>query len=333
MLHRLGIVDLTQSICAEPARYSDEQHLRDAALAILVVELEGGCKIVYDTHDSWEVNQELLASSKLYFKRSYQPQLLRENVTEHHKVRPLGLNYLVYPATFDSNDMWRNLRISKGKSKLQMLRSINAMNKIKFTPNTENMWALPDSKIEPKVLFMVRAFDPYNSADRNQDKMDQRNEINESRADCIRLLKKEFGDRFFGGFMHNNYAQENYSGQLMPQANIASKKNYIKLLKQYPICVSTTGLHNSIGWKFSEYIAFSKAIICEELRYQVPGSLTKDKHYLEFSCAEQCVEHAVSLVDDKLKRTQMMKDNMQYYQQSLRPDMLILNTLIEALQS
>ena len=78
-------------------------------------------------------------------------------------------------------------------------------------------------------------------------------------------------------------------------------------------------------------MAFSKAIVSEKLYFEVPG-LEAGKHYLEFTTADECVEAVSTLMDDKELRTQMMFRNHEFYQASLRPDMLVWNALSIALE-
>jgi hypothetical protein len=101
-------------------------------------------------------------------------------------------------------------------------------------------------------------------------------------------------------------------------------------LHEYPICIATTGLYNSIGWKFGEYVAFSKAIVSEKLLYEVPGNFGPGKNYAEFETAEQCVDQAVALVNEKTTREQMMENNYRYYNEYLAPDKLVWRTLEKA---
>ncbi|MBV1906550.1 MAG: hypothetical protein KUG75_10760, partial [Pseudomonadales bacterium] len=99
----------------------------------------------------------------------------------------------------------------------------------------------------------------------------------------------------------------------------------------YPICVATTGLHQSIGWKFAEYIAFSKAILSETLNFEVPGKLSEGMNFLEFTSAEACVENASILMSDHELRKKLMLNNAIYYHKNMRPDNLILRTILTAL--
>jgi hypothetical protein len=102
-------------------------------------------------------------------------------------------------------------------------------------------------------------------------------------------------------------------------------------LRSHPICVATTGLHGSIGWKLGEYVAFSKAIVSEKLVFGVPGDFAPEKHYIEFSSPEGCVEAAVRLVENRDLRARLMSNNAAYYRKYVRPDSLINNALTVAL--
>jgi hypothetical protein len=117
---------------------------------------------------------------------------------------------------------------------------------------------------------------------------------------------------------------------LPPEAT--SQKNYLQTLKSFPICVATTGLHRSNGWKLAEYVAFSKAILTEKLAFEVPGRFKPERNYLEFSSPDDCVHCALRLIEDRSLRLALMRNNAAYFQLYLRPDRLIQNALTAALQ-
>jgi hypothetical protein len=118
---------------------------------------------------------------------------------------------------------------------------------------------------------------------------------------------------------------------LLPVQGAASKDNYLRQLRSFPICVATTGLHGSTGAKFAEYICLAKAIISERLLYAAPGDLREEQNYLSFTSAEECVAQARRLFDDGDLRHRLMSNNARYYNAWLRPDALVLNTLLQAL--
>ena len=334
ILQKKGLIRLSQRIIRNEARTADlPNHLRDAWQSYLRVIINDKIRLHYDTHDSWEVDAADLKNCDFYFKRSYSPSLIKGLGKEKDKVFPLGMNYLVLANKLDYYAFQRTLNLTNGmdmiKSIIYSLMPIN----LRFSPRVDTMEASPDYDKPPKILFMAQAWDPYDDKDRSEDKIKERMTINETRAQCIELLRKEFKDDFCGGFAHTNYALKNYQNVLLPDKNLSSKKNYIRLLKSYPICIATSGLHGSIGWKMGEYIAFSKAILSERLNYKVPGQLISGRNYIEFYTPEDCVEKAKQLFLDRKLRNKLMTNNANYYQSHLRPDSLVMDTINVALSA
>jgi len=153
------------------------------------------------------------------------------------------------------------------------------------------------------------------------------------RAACIRKLKSEFGERFYGGLSHHEDAKKRYSDCLLPHRKLSRKWNYMRILPYYPICVTTAGLFGSVGWKLSEYVACSKAIVSEKMFCRLPGNFTERGNYLSFDTPEQCVERVAELVDKAELRHTLMLNNYRYYHSYVRPDSLIMNALMISLQN
>ena len=106
----------------------------------------------------------------------------------------------------------------------------------------------------------------------------------------------------------------------------------MNIVKSSDICIATTGLHKSIGWKFGEYVAASRAIVTEKLHYEIPGDFKSGINYLEFSSEDELVHSIKKLIEDKCLRYEMMKNNHNYYLEYVRPDKLIMNTLTQVIQ-
>ena len=323
-LRQRGLIEVRQRFLHEPIHREDRpQHLRDARHAHLRVVLDGRLRLHYDTFDGHEIDEEYLAQCDYYFKRSYDETYLRSRGYPLEKIKPLGLYYEVYTNRYDGLRIPRALTLRDGV--------VDTMRKlVKSIPRIRSMEALPDYDAAPRILFNVKAFDPHNEPTRIAEKVRERIEINETRAACIRALRKEFASDFFGGFVPSAYARKHFGDVLIPEPHLAAKRNYMKLLRRHPICVATTGLHGSIGGKFAEYVCLSKAILTERLNYTVPGPLQQGENYLEFATAAECVEQARRLFVDRDLRQRLMANNARYYNGWLRPDMLILNTLLTA---
>ena len=175
---------------------------------------------------------------------------------------------------------------------------------------------------------MVRAWDPVNAMfTLNEKEKEERIQINNMRAQCIRFLRTEFGNSFYGGFNHTDFAKRNYKELLLNNVNLSQKNNYLNLLSNYPICIATKGLHGSIGWKMGEYVALSKSIVSEKMKFKIPGNFKKNQNYLEFQTPEECVENSLILFTNSEKRCNLMRNNFDYYNKYLKPDELVLRTL------
>lgn len=316
LLHRLKEILLSQECerrdLFDPAK---PQHLRDARQSHLLVVVNGNLKLYYDCHDSHEIDEHAAREVDYYFKRSYQPSSIAKPFKK--QVFPLGLNYAVYPAEFDAFEHERLATLVKMHGP-----------EFRFTAQPPPSFA---DDVEPKALFITRVWDPLDNPARSIEKNDERRRLNETRVSCIERLRQEFGNRFLGGLVHNEYAIENYKHALLADNEISEKENYLNLLRLYPVCIQTTGLHGSIGWKMGEYVAFSRAIVSEKLNYEVPGSFSPGQHYLEFKDPEECVQQVGRLLSDSALRKMMMENNADYYSNYLRPDSMIRRTLKIAL--
>ncbi|MGZ8213583.1 MAG: hypothetical protein ACXWTP_03685 [Methylosarcina sp.] len=336
LLYKKGVIDLKQQfVQVDPINTSKPQHLKDAQHAHLDVILNGTLNLHYDTHDAEEIDEDCLEKCNFYFKRSFLRKYIATLSSHQEKIYPLGLNYFLLPDEFDHFAIQRMWNIEKSiKSWLiSLLNYFDTKNLIINNPRQSQLESLPNYNSSPKVLFLVTAHDPYDCPDRKEDKIFDRISINETRAKCIKLLRDELGNKFLGGFNHTEFTKKNYNRLLIHNNKITYKSNYLQTLKSYPICISTTGLHGSIGWKMAEYVSLSKAIVSERLNHEVPGNFYKGDNYLEFLTPEECVEQSVKLIKDKELRNELMRNNSFYYRSNLRPDLLVLNTLLIALNS
>ena len=103
------------------------------------------------------------------------------------------------------------------------------------------------------------------------------------------------------------------------------------LVRRHPICIATSGLHRSTGWKFAEYLAMSRAIVSEKLHMRLPGPIAADTHYLEFDNFESCVTAVARLFEDAGKRNALMHAAATYSLHHVRPDALVAESLRRAL--
>lgn len=311
--------------------------LGSLALPKLKVLVNDEIKVVYDTFDGESVYLEDLAWCDVYFKRSFDV-----DVHSDSRIYPLGFNYSVYGPNDHSaiRSLWAlqtfGINTSIDKLIIPFIRSNYLLSKLfkasngRYTSQIRSFEQLPRFDLSTKIIFMARVWDPNNA--KSAKKVNERYCINEMRAECIRKLRKTFGNIFMGGFSPDAYAIQNFPDCVIEETSLTKKHSYLKLLAESNICVSTMGLLKSNGWKLAEYIAGAKAIVSEKLHYQVPGNFQNGKNYLEFSTPNECVECVSELVEDPEKRYELMQNNYSYYNAYLRPDMLIWNSLKRAIQ-
>ncbi|MEA3499543.1 MAG: hypothetical protein U9R41_00760 [Candidatus Marinimicrobia bacterium] len=334
MLNKEGIIGIKSSRVDNSLQWKDtnKQHLLDKYKTQLNILLNNHIKIHFDMHDSYEIDKNQLNQCDFYFKRSYLKNYIR-TIENSKKIFAYGFNYRVLPSNIDLHFLKSKIYCSeKIREYMQSFKTVFDINNYSFFyPREKFLNSFPSLNKKPKIIFNVAAYDPYSKKTRSKEKSEEFKKINNSRAEIINSMRKQFGNRFYGGFVHNKYSIKKYPNLLIPDKKNQVKKNYIKLLEKHPIGIASKGLHDSIGWKIAEYIAFSKAIVSEEMIYKVVGGFSDGKNYLQFNDKETLLSSSEKLLSDTDMRKKMMLNNYIYYQKYLRPDNLILNTFLIAI--
>jgi hypothetical protein len=322
-----GVVRLrvTGELRGEASEWQDPLSLR-AVVA--------GRRVIYDLSDGWYIPLEVrpyLELAEFYFKRALDPARL-EGVPEDVMVAPLGLNYLVS----SRRNLWHRgvrpfdaRRLARGATRrLSGMTSRFGTRDVREVP-TAALEAPPSPNAAPRILFMCRAWagDPAESDYLRGD----REAVNEMRAACIRTARKEFGSAFYGGFAHDEFTRRHYGDCLLPDAKAGERRAFLERVRSSAICVATAGLHDSIGWKMGEYVAASRAIVSERLRYLVPGGFGAERNLLEFESLDEFIAAVDELMGDAARRASMMEANRDYYRRWVRPEAQVMRTLEQIL--
>lgn len=326
-LHRAGRIRLKQVLAPAPAKdMAKPQHLREAFQDHAKV-MVGTKRLFFDMHDSHEIDLTQLAVCDLYFKRSLsrRPDL---DPVQVRKIRAWGLNYPVESNAFDLFGLRRHLRFNRGYNQLRECW--------RHFPGARHR-SLSASKFEgmplntpPKALLMTRLWDPEDDPARSEEKKAHFARINEERVQCVRRLRAAFGAQFFGGVANTALARRCYPDAIVPQSEVTSKWRYLELVRQHPICITTSGLHGSTGWRMGEYVAMSRAIISEKLENEVPGGFGSPSHYLAFTSSAECEDMVRRLMTDAELRGELMRACHQHYLAHGRPEQIVWNALCQA---
>lgn len=318
-LRDLGVIDLIVSQ-SNPKNNSSN----------LYVKVNNKQNIVFDTADgfNWipgtiEQNltffQDNFRDVDYYFKRSYS-DVIQNFKSEKTKIFPMGLSYLVCPETKIIPSLsWKLKNII---SKSDYLRHNAPLSLINLQAKDYEFFPVMTENI--KILFLTRLFNPHEGSIAELKK--ERIEMNKNRISYIKLCKDRFGKLFTGGLVDNDTSRK-YAPELIVSKHVTEKRNFLQAIKDHVICITTTGLHNSVSWKIGEYVAASRAIITEPLHYSLPGDFSKDKNYLVFDDDESLVKKVELLLNDKNLLHQMMLNNLFYYNNYVKPEMIVWNAL------
>lgn len=301
----------------------------------LEVRVADGRVIYFDLNDSAVFDdRQALERADSYFKRSYSLPLVPPEYRA--KVFPLGLNYAVYA---DGLPATRAIRLWRYESLARFgRRALVALNNRSWTPfpkrfssSVSEISFPPSFASSPRVLFFARGWDPKaREVSDFPELQEERFRINETRAQCIRMLRAELGSEFSGGLAVSKFSAREYPDILVKDERLTHRAAYLSLVREHPICIATYGLHKSNGWKLGEYVAMSRAIVSEPLAYAVPGDFREGKHFVAFDSPESCVSAVLLLREDSERRAAMMQANQDYYRQWLRPDRLVGRALVTA---
>lgn len=299
---------------AEAGKISlDIINIDDMPNALVIANINNK-KVIYDTLDSYDnIFHKYLDNCNIYFKRSFDSKNIndiKDSIKDNMKFYPLGLNYAV--------DIDRNYLINK---------NINSdiLNNRDYFKHTEFEYK-ENIKYEYDICFLTRLWDPESSEVGIHEKREERNKINNIRVDCLNELKQKYGSNGIFGLSKDEYSFKK-NKELVLSNTVTDKKSFLDIVKKSKICVCTTGLHNSIGWRFAEYIAAGKVIITEKLNSELPGDLIENKNYLQFETKEELFNNIERLINDQSLQKSIEENNKKYYRKYLKPDKLVENTL------
>lgn len=288
-------------------------------LPVVLAEYRGK-RIIYDLWDGYQDPDGIrkgLEACDFYFKRSFSAEKNAALFPEEEgKIYPLGFNYHVTHRKNPINEpLW--------KSALKPL--LGRAPERYFVTEVFEEKAQKKTDGPVKILFLTRLWDDHDPA-LPPEQNAERTKINEMRIEIIRTLRQQYGDAFVGGLNDISLSRQLAPGLIVP-AKYTERKNYLKLLHSCDICIGSMGLHESIGWKTAEYVAAAKAIVNEDFHYSVPGNFAQGQNYLAFSTAAQCISAVQRLVDSPEALYAMKRANEEYYQNYLKPEVLVKNSL------
>jgi hypothetical protein len=294
----------------------------------LFVDADGRL-VFFDVRDSAECYPRLADRVVLYAKRSFRRA---EHCAAGRNIVPLGLNYLVHPDRAAPAELARSLRQLDGSALsakhllVSFARLLPSAAPALGMPTVGSLSPPADPDLPARAIFLARTWQRVADADEAEIEA-----LNDFRAACIRALRAALGARFLGGFSRTEHACRRYPDCVVDPGLSTLRRDYLRRARSYPVCVATAGLFGSVGWKFGEYVALSRAIASEPLRFELPGPMLPGENYLVFTTPEECVSAVARLLADVDLRAAMMAKNRSYYFEYGAPEAIVGRALHAAL--
>lgn len=326
----VGLLMLASRLDGLEVRFHDAQseHRGEPEWKVPVVLAEAdGARLIYDLEDGYWTRKrmaELLDGCDFYFKRSLNREVNAQYFTEEQraKMHPLGLNYFVdWPRNPYAYGMYPYTQHAMGSLSILVRRALRGrMLPARFEREPRE----PSER--PTLIFSTRLWDP--SEVEGESRAD-REHVNEVRLELMRALRESFGDRFCGGIVDGTMARR-VCPELIQPVTATRRSAYLRSMHAADVCVTSVGLHGSVGGRLGEFVAASKAIVTDPLGCELPGNFAEGTNYLSYRSADECVERVRELMGNRAAIVAMQEANQRYYQAYLRPDMLVGNTLVRA---
>ena len=317
-------------------RYIRDDDYQVLPCGAFILEMRiAGKRIAFDMSDASGLYQEhvrnYLDQVDVYFERSHIDWgYLKVLEGSLQKIHPFGFNYYT---TYRGNPAF--LPSQSGSILKRAVRDYlnnSSCTRVEAFEGTANF----DPLKKPNIVFMTRLWDPADvkitaetpASDREyrEKRIAERRVINAERIQICRMMKSIYGANFYGGIQKSNYAIKQCPDLVLP-TRATLKTNYLYTMKKADICIGSSGLEHSIGWKTGEYVAAARAIVCEELIHSLPGGFREGINFLSYCNVDSCLSAVEKLVNDPERILQMQHSNEAYYKSYLRPDIQILNAL------
>lgn len=289
-------------------------------LVLLTVRRGDKCperKVIIDLSDTSEFySLAALNFADIYFKRSLRREPL-ELLPIHlrKRVRAFGLNFPCADAgtwtDWLAASVVRARMAAKSGFAAAMDRFIDDLHLFEGIPSHSRFMANPQGHKRPIVLFQTRVWPPEESSDDLE-------QINRERIDLVMALRCALGERFVGGIVASEFARARCPDAVVSEST--HRRAYAALTRSAMVGVYSRGIHGSVAFKLSEYLAAGCCIVAEPFECVLDVPLENGVHYLTFDSADSCVAACKRLLDDKALAVEMSRRNEEYFLRYLLPE-------------
>jgi hypothetical protein len=172
-----------------------------------------------------------------------------------------------------------------------------------------------------QVLFQTRVWPPEPSTD-------DLDALNQERAALVRELRAAFPDAFVGGVVADAFSKKHFPDVVTGRS--VHRAAYAEMSRRALVGVYSRGLHDSLAFKLSEYLASGLCIVSSPLRHELPEPLVSGRHYLPYETPAECAAAVRWLLAHPDAAEKMGRDNAAYYRAHLAPAPSVVSLLTRA---
>ena len=313
-----------------------------------VIELKSAEKtLAYDMSDGYqdfdfpEVFDTQLERVDFFFKSSYDEKFASK-LKNKEKFHILGMAYgCSYPGNYFEKACIKKAITERNYKqalsyllKASQLQVKNDFRKLECNNHFESYNLLHWTRLweynHLNVEHIMKAY-PMLSRKQAENKTEQQlnmlKQINSERIKTVRLLRDAFGGRFVGGLSDNKTSRIEAPDLITDDPRVTTREGYLDSLKKNYIHILSKGVHGCVGARYGETFAAGRALITDPFVYEPAGNLKEGENYLSYTSPDKVVRCAAKLIEDIDTVHRMEDNNFLYYNNYVRPDVRLLNTL------
>jgi hypothetical protein len=127
---------------------------------------------------------------------------------------------------------------------------------------------------------------------------------------------------FEGGFSKRRFGY--HAGlEQVSATKLYNSKSYLRAQVKGKMAINTPAVHGCLGWKLGEYFALGRAVVSLPISNLFPVPIEHGKHIHFFENEETVDEEIKKLRLDVGYLQYLQKNTNEYYNQYLRPDVVI----------
>ncbi|MBQ3499486.1 MAG: hypothetical protein IJA87_10220 [Clostridia bacterium] len=313
-----------------------------------IIELTADGKILaYDISDGYQdfdfpqTFNDQLERIDFYFKSSYDPDFALK-LNNKEKFQNLAMSFgCSYPGSYFEKAKIKNAISEKSfkeaayiSLKASQIQAENDYRKLESNKHYDcynllfwtRLWEYGHLTAE----HIMKAY-PTLTHTQAEEKCDRQIEMlrqtNSERIKTVRILREAFGDKFVGGLSDNETSRKEAPDLITSDPRVVTRQGYLDSLKQNYIHILSKGVHGCVGARYGETFAAGRALITDPFVYEPAGGLKEGENYLRYTSPEEVLSCATALINDVDTVHRMEDNNFRYYNEFVRPDVRMLNTL------